>query len=411
MKWLLPVALALALAAGAAGARRDAAEDVRGLHAAMERLHPNLYHSTSRDEFRAFVDRLVERAPRLSRDELLVEVMRLAALPGEKEGHAGVFPLDESHRTPLRLYPLRLYRFADGLFVVRAIDRSLVGSRVVAVDGLPLAEVEAKVRPLSNRDNELSLIARLPFYLLTAEVLHGLGISATADSATFTLESRDGVRRDVQLEPVPASRYASALWVFDALLPPGVPESRLPVLLRTRNRPHALRTLDRGRVVYAAYNSVIYPGLLPDRLVRLARRRKVRRVVVDLRLNGGGDNTQYSEFVDALRSRAVNRPGRLVVLIGRNTFSAAANFAAVVDRSTRARFLGEPTGGSPNTYSNQRQIQLPTLGWSVYVSTWYTRVVPDDGRVAVAADVQVPVTSTDFFAGRDPVLRAALTLR
>jgi hypothetical protein len=284
MKWLLPVALALALAAGAAGARRDAADDVRSLHAEMERLHPNLCHSTSREAFRAFVADVVERAPRLSRDELLVEVMRLAALPGEREGHAGVLPLDELHRTRLRLYPLRLYRFADGLFVVRAIDRGLVGSRVVAVEGVPVAEVEAKVRPLSNRDNELSLIARLPFYLLTAEVLHGLGIAATADSATFTLESRDEARREVRLEPVPASRYSSALGVFEALLPPGVPESRLPVLLRTRNRPHALRTLDRGRVVYAAYNSVIYPGLLPDRLVRLARKRKVRRVMIDLRL-------------------------------------------------------------------------------------------------------------------------------
>jgi hypothetical protein len=83
----------------------------------------------------------------------------------------------------------------------------------------------------------------------------------------------------------------------------------------------------------------------------------------------------------------------------------------VLDRSTRVRFLGEPTGGSPNTYSNQRQIQLSTLGWWVFVSTWYTRAVPDDGRVAIAADAEVPVTSTDFFAGRDPLLRAALALR
>jgi Peptidase family S41 len=411
MKWLLPVAAALALAVGASGAPTDAAGDVRTLFAEMERLHPNLYHSTSRDEFRAFVDALAERAPRLGRDELLVEVMRLAALPGEREGHAGVFPFDDAHRTPLRLYPLRLYRFADGLFVVRAADRSVVGSRVVAVDGMPIADVVAKVRPLSNRDNELSLISRLPYYLLTAEVLHGLGITPTADSATFTLESHEGVLRQVRLEPIPAARYTSTLGVFNAVVPPGVPEGRLPVLLRTRNRPHALRTLDRGRVVYAAYNSVIYPGQLPDRLIRLARAKKVRRVVVDLRLNGGGDNTQYTEFVDALRSRAVNRPGRLVVLIGRDTFSAAANFAAVLDLSTRARFVGEPTGGSPNTFSNARRVLLPALGLSVYVSTWWTRVVPEDARVAVAADVEVPVTSADFFAGRDPVLRAALALR
>ena len=51
-------------------------------------------------------------------------------------------------------------------------------------------------------------------------------------------------------------------------------------------------------------------------LLARARNPKVRRVVVDVRLNGGGDNTSYSPLLDALRARAINRPGRLVLLTG-----------------------------------------------------------------------------------------------
>ena len=56
--------------------------------------------------------------PRLSDNELLVGLMRIAALPGVRNGHTGLFPLDAQHRRSLHFYPLRVYDFADGLFVV-----------------------------------------------------------------------------------------------------------------------------------------------------------------------------------------------------------------------------------------------------------------------------------------------------
>jgi hypothetical protein len=44
----------------------------------------------------------------------------------------------------------------------------------------------------------------------------------------------------------------------------------------------------------------------------------------------------------------------------------------------------------------------------VRVATVYHEIVPGDERVAIEPHVPVAVTSTDFFAGRDPVLDAAL---
>ena len=77
-------------------------------------------------------------------------------------------------------------------------------------------------------------------------------------------------------------------------------------------------------------------------------------------------------------------------------------------RSTRARFFGEPTGGSPNNYGEAQEIQLPALGVTVFMPTEWVEVAPGDPRLSVEPDVPVPLTAEDYFAGRDPVLAAAL---
>jgi hypothetical protein len=405
---LVGLVAAVGAVGGAAGSRSDGAGDIRTLVAEIERLHPQPYHSTSRETFHRAADDLAARASSLPRDRLLVETMRLIALLGEREGHSGIFPLDGGHRVALHAYPWRLWRFPDGYYAIQATDRTLVGSRLVAVSGLPIADVESRIRPLVTRDNESSLALGLPFYLVSAEVLHGLGITPSAATATFTVVTRAGARRDVTLEAMSVPEYQRALPLSSFLpAPQGMPRKRQPLYQRLSRLPYGI-TLQRGRAVYLAYNQTTYPGLMPRRLLRLARGRKVRRVIVDLRLNGGGNNTSYGSLLAALRSRRINRPGMLAVLTSRITFSAAGNFAADVDHSTRARFFGEPTGGSPNNYGDAQTVELPTLGVTVHVPTQWVEVALGDARLSVEPDVPVPLTAADYFAGRDPVLAAAL---
>ena len=135
----------------------------------------------------------------------------------------------------------------------------------------------------------------------------------------------------------------------------------------------------------------------------------MKRVIVDLRLNGGGNNQTYGPLLSALSDASVNRKGRLFVLIGRATFSAAANFAADVDRFTKATFVGEPTGGGVEIYGDTIGLLLPKSGINVNIATRYWNF--GKGRRPSARDhpdKKVLVTVADFLAGRDPVLTAAL---
>ena len=361
----------------------------------MARLHPDVDHEVPLTALRAEAAGLAERAPGISRDELLVGLLRLTTL-GERDGHGGIFLMDPAHAKPFTFFALRVHDFADGVHVVEdAAGGEHVGKRLTAIDGVPIARVVELAEPLIPRDNASTIRLLLPEYLVCAEVLRGLGVvrgAATysfADGSSVTLEARHGALGSA-FAPLP--RQGAAL------------------LYRNLSQPFVLAPLERGRSLYLGFHMVTSPPqALVDRILRAARRPGFRRLVLDVRHNGGGDNTTYGSLIDLIDRRPLR--GKVVVLIGRMTFSAAGNFAAVVDRSTRARLVGEPSGGAPNQWGDRNAIELSVVGLTAYVAAEYVEAVRGDERHAVLPDVRVEPTVADFMAGRDVVLRRALALR
>lgn len=388
------VALAVVVLAGCQSTEKkrpvagDRTTDVAVLLRHIEAVHPNPWHAASEREFKAAARRLDSRFARLSRDEQLVELMRLMALLGERDGHSGIFPLDETHDRPLHLYPLRLYEFSDGFFVVDTVDRpDLVGARLLSIGGRPVEEVARAVRPLVPRDNGLSRRARLAQHLVVVEILRGLGF----ENHRFEFN-----RGAVTLEPVAAPVYANAFedLAWHPMIPQGTPHTR-----------PSQSVSKRGDAVYLAYDVTL--GDTSDLAAEVVRRSRVAdRVVLDVRRNPGGDNGTYRPLLAALTRLRVP----LFVLIGRTTFSAAANFITELERARDdVVFVGEPSGGAPNQYGDPVPVALPTTGWTVHVAhVYWEKSRPDDPRIAIEPDMAVELASSDFFAGRDSVLTASL---
>ena len=390
-----------------------AAGDVDALVAHVRAVHPDPWHAVSEATFTAAAGRLKERLPSLGADATLVELMRLVALLGPRDGHSGIFPLDVSHRGTLHLYPVRLYAFEDGVRVVAEVggSRGLVGARVRSIAGHPVERVAAAVGPLVPSDNEHSRAARLWHWAVVAEVLHGLGLSPSARAAVFELELSNGRIVERSLQPVEARRYAGAFpdW-FHPMVPQGLPRRVRPAFLARRTEPEWTTTLARGRVAYAAYNVTLGSSdALAERLRRFARRRALRAVVVDLRHNPGGENRAYAQLLRTLV--ALGRSERIVVLTARTTFSAAANFLADLEARVPVRTVGEATGGSPNLIGDPSGLLLETTGWNVYVGTvWWrkSRAGANDPRLAFEPHVAVPLLWAPLASGRDTALAAAV---
>ena len=108
---------------------------------------------------------------------------------------------------------------------------------------------------------------------------------------------------------------------------------------------------------------------------------------------------------------ARERPGRVSIIAGRSTFSAAGNFITDLlvgpERAEHAARRRAP-GGGLNIYGDVRVVTLPSSGIVVLISEDYHLEAPDDDRLALPPDIPVEVTWEDYAAGRDPVLEAAL---
>jgi hypothetical protein len=359
--------------------------------------HPDPFRSVGRAAF----EHAAERAAAASgnRADAVCALMRLGALLGERNGHTGIHPLDR-HADPLHFFPLRLYEFDDGFFVVSAANPELVGTQVLEIGGVAIDSVAEQVEPLIPRDNEWTVRARRPGYLVAAEVLQGLGVDST-----FVLRTRAGRPRELVLEPLPAEIYSAALDA-DRRLPPR-PGVRY---LERRDEPAWVEPLEAERAVLVGYNLTrgdTEP--LAREIAASAGEQHPAAVVLDLRLNGGGDNTTYGPLLSELERRA--ETARLVVLTSRITFSAAMQLVVDLEQRTNAVFVGEPTGGSPNQFGDAMEVELPDTRLLAKVATvsWETAGSADE-RLTRAPDVEVPVRAEDFLAGRDPVLDAALEM-
>src|SRR5262249_46358060 len=82
-----------------------------------------------------------------------------------------------------------------------------------------------------------------------------------------------------------------------------------------------------------------------DSLLTFVQSHDVKSMIVDLRLNSGGNLEVARDFVKSLgQNPVINRPGHLFVIVGHTTFSAGLYHAAQLKEFTHALFVGEPVG-------------------------------------------------------------------
>jgi hypothetical protein len=386
-------------------------EDIAHLLERMEALHPDLYHGVSKSALDAAASSLIGRVPSLRDDQLVVGVMELVAMVSAKgrDGHMGVWPPDNPDA--VHRYPIRLWEFPDGLYVTaaRAPNEDLTGSRLTAIDGMPIDEVLRAIDPVVPRDNESNLRDARTVFLTSAEVLTGLGVADRADHVEVEVtDPTTAATRTATVQAVDGATFADWVGGWELLLPA---RDHL-LMLQDVETDVWTRYLPESSALYVQYNHVEPTSSdAVESIQRELDRHDIDRIVLDLRNNGGGEAEGYRQLVELLADPALDRPGHLFVLIGRLTFSAAASFVAELERDVQnALFVGEATGGAPNYWADVTKVRLPNSGLTALVSTTYEEYgQPGDPRLEIEPDIAVAMTASDYVAGRDPALEAALS--
>lgn len=388
-------------------------EDLRYLAERMPKVHKNLFHKMTREEFNEAVESLNRRIPLLNRNQIIVELARIVAMVGDGHTRMGLVPnrLRIDPKIGFRQYPLKLYLFKDGLFVYAAGEeyKNAVGARVVQIGDEPVDEAFKRVGEIAFRDNEMTVKDRVPYLLTVPEILGALGLISDMEKAPFTVE-KDGEQITITLKPVAKAADIKMIDARDFAQKPA------PLWLKDVRNNYWFEYLADSRTIYVQYNVVADK---PDesfaafckRVFAFAEAHPVDKFIIDLRNNeGGNSNLNWPLIYGLIRSDKLNQPGKLFTIIGRRTFSAGVNCADFLERHTNTVFVGEPTGSSPNQYGDTGAVILPNSGIAVEVSTlFHQEAGARDTRPWLAPQAAVELTSEDYRTNNDPALKLILS--
>lgn len=105
------------------------------------------------------------------------------------------------------------------------------------------------------------------------------------------------------------------------------------------------------------------------------------------------------------RFESLNRTAKIIVITGRNTFSAAQVFITLINKETKALFAGEPSASSPNFVGEEGNFfMLPWSGAIGNISTRYHESIPGDKRKWIQPNFTIILSSTSYFENQDPVM-------
>jgi len=396
----------------------------------IENRHPNPYRYFGIDEFRARAESIGNRAEGMSAETFALELMRLVAMVGDV--HTSIWVASGSGLLT-DVLPLRLWKFADGLFVRAASPEhaDLVGARVLRMGRFDVEQDWSQLVAENPRENESMATGWLQFLLLHPAFHVANGWSETPGRAELEIVDRLGIQRTVALSSTRSPSYGSALesslslvdtpdnWLtgWDLTDPP---TPRPTWLEREAPNYRFERVGDRATyhlAVNLARSDPEHPwqSFLGD-LFAAIRKTNATRLIVDLRHNPGGWGYMAHSLVDGIRrTPALDRPGGVCVLTSRTTQSAGVTFSVLLERDTHAVFAGEPGGAAPNFYNGPQghfsPQAIPGIGLRIKHST---AVIQDsdqrDTRRAIAPDLPVPLSHTDYASGQDAALQACIVL-
>lgn len=342
-------------------------------------------------------------------------MMRFAPLL--RDAHTNIYP-PEAIAAQFYASPPIETALVDGHVLVLQVASPTVeklgvhaGDEIAAIDGQPVREyAESHVRPYVSSGTPQDAAARMYGYAL----LHG------DESKAMALTLRDS-RGHERVVTVNRSHYGDAHW----------------------KEPAFFRDLGRG-VVYVNLDQFENDHVDKEFDKAWPRIRAAKALILDVRDNGGGSSRYGEKILAYLTANSIPRTtnkqrsyspvsraqgfasitwqglnsgpahnersdpfdGKVVVLIGPKTFSAAEDFVASFQLMHRGTLIGERTGGGTG---QPLAFDLPGGGTARICAK---RDEYPDGHtfvgVGIAPDIEVRPTVADVRANRDPVLVRAM---
>lgn len=367
-------------------------QDLQFLARELPRRHKNAFHTVSKEQFEKAVAQLDAAVPTLHDYEILVGMQRITAMVGD--AHTDV-------RLPriFNRFPFTLYWFGDDLRVLltTANYREALGAKVVKIEDSDIKTAAAKINTLVPRENDQWVRYVGANYFPYAEILNALKITSNLKQAKWTFEDDAGKQFSLDVEAVAPN--AKIEWLSTL--------KEVPLYRQRADEPVWFTVLPESNTLYLNFKKYPDRDLLnrvTKDLLKAVDASQPKRLVIDFRLNTGGDFFKGRALLSELKKKqAFRQPKSVYVIIGRATQSAAMVNAIDFRKELNAVLVGEPTGGRPNGYSETDLMRLPNSQIEISYSTRLYKFQETD-TPAVMPDHLIEPSWSNYPSGRDTVM-------
>ena len=391
--------------------------DLEFLVREIKRRRYGSFGKQAENEFDSDVKKLYDAIPDLTDEQINVEIMKLMVKIGD--GHSGFLGVRDTNAEPPPTLPLKFYLFEEGLFIIAADPKykDLLGAEVLRFENRTIDEIIGKLNSVISRDNAIWIKQVAPYRMRYLSLMHSLGLISDTQKVSLTIRAADGKERTVTVEGDTSQTFIwntlpnPATWInFPQTL-----AAPMPLYLKKMGTKYWFEYLPESKTVYFQFNLIRNDeqesfAIFSERLFKFVNKKTVEKLVIDLRWNNGGNTMLLPPLIHGLiKNEKINQRGKLFVIIGRRTFSAAQNAATFIEQNTNAIFIGEPTGASPNFVGEEEPFFLPYSKLLVNVSNLYWQSSsPTDRRTWIAPLIYIPPTFRAYRENRDLALEAIL---
>ena len=310
------------------------------------------------EDLNRHIDEARQNALATAKDEFLLSLMRLLALPGN--GHTRLIPNDAISVLPLRFVTIgrsvRLLDAASG-------SAGAIGSELLSINGIPVSEIEvAAAGFLAGTRQRRRVIG--PILFAWPDALQRLGVHSGGDTIEYRVREETGRIRECVLDT--ANRVSGSAFY---------PRNEHGKADASWSPASFVQIKDFGqRGVLLVLPSFFDPGdtVLSHAVSEAANHVRSRphiSILLDVRGNTGGSFLRAMPLIDAISEGAEDR--RVGVIVDKFTFSAAIVFVAILKHrlGARLKIIGEEMGDGLTFFAEGGTIDLPSSGAAVRYSS------------------------------------------
>ena len=384
--------------------KKDILEDLKSLQHFIDTSHVAPYRLVTKKEFQRIVNSAERRIGKKEECDASCFMEYLKVIAALNDGHS---VMASSSRNEIFGYlPITVKWFEDGLYVVRINEEnaSILGSKLVKVNGIDISLVLTKLRAVVPHGNDSRFKKYAYSYLRLPGLLYALGITTNSAQSTFSF-LKNGVLSDVTFDNMPDEVYEKTTFVeYDSV------KDSLP-FSRQKPEDYYWFTYDSiHKAFYFQYNRIgnmktERASVFASRMWEAVDTLEIDKFILDVRDNGGGQFAYALPFIQGILDRPkINARGKLFVISGYNTFSAALDLVRNLEVKSNAIIIGEPPGDYAASSGDAESFVLPQTKVKIQLSTvFHPTVFENDNRKEILLDKFIETHWKHYKANKDPL--------